>query len=406
MALTPGTRVGPFTIDATLGAGGMGEVYRAHDSRLDRHVALKVLPEAFTSDADRLLRFTREAQLLAALNHPNIAAIYGIEESSASSTGGIRALVLELVEGVTLAERLATGPIAPDEALAIARQIALALDAAHERGIVHRDLKPANVKLTPEGVVKVLDFGLAKALDPSAAAPPLDPANSPTLLVGGTEAGLIIGTAAYMAPEQARGRSVDRRADIWAFGVVLFEMLAGARPFEGEDTPEVLARVLEREPDWRRLPAGVPPAVRRLLQRCLTKDRRERLRDIGDVLFELDDAVAGPSAASGAAPAVTWRRAVTLALALATIVAALAVSTALEAGPAAPARVVTFSVPVTQPMLAPNPVLSPDGSFLVYAGDRLYVHRFERGESQPLAGTEHATSPFVSRDGRWVGYVA
>ena len=248
MTLASGTKMGPYEILAPLGAGGMGEVYRARDMRLERDVALKVLPQAFAIDADRMTRFQREAQLLASLNHPNIAAIYGLEES-----GGVRALVMELVEGPTLADRLQRGALPLEDALSVARQIAEALEAAHEKGITHRDLKPANVKVTPEGLVKVLDFGLVKAADDSAV--PGDPSSSPTLTEAATQAGMIMGTAAYMAPEQARGHAVDRRADIWSFGAVLFEMLTGQRAFVGDTTSDVLASVLKSNPDWKALPS-------------------------------------------------------------------------------------------------------------------------------------------------------
>jgi len=293
MALTTGSRLGPYEITSPLGAGGMGEVYRARDGKLNRDVAIKVLPEAFAEDTERLARFRREAQVLAALNHPHIASIYGLEES-----GGIEALVLELVPGETVAERLAKGPLPVDEALEIARQIAEALEAAHERGIVHRDLKPANVKLTPEGKVKVLDFGLAKALLGDASSP--DVSASPTITAQATQAGVVIGTAAYMAPEQARGKAVDKRADIWAFGTVLYEMLTGRRCFEGETVSDTLAAVLMREPDWSTLPATVSQGVRDLLRRCLRRDAKQRLRDIGDARVALEEELAsGAALASG-----------------------------------------------------------------------------------------------------------
>src|SRR5437588_1066481 len=271
MPLPTGTRLGSYEIVSPLGAGGMGEVYRAHDHKLGRDVAVKVLAPAFAQDADRMARFAREARVLASLNHPHIAAIYGLEEC---------ALIMELVEGPTLAERIAQGPISLEEALPIARQIAEALEYAHEKGIVHRDLKPANIKLTPEGRVKVLDFGLAKALSSDAAAAQ-NPASSPTLTMRASEAGMIMGTAAYMAPEQARGQNVDRRADIWAFGVVVWEMLTGRRLFEGATVSDTLAAVLKTEPDLD----SVPVKVRRLLRVCLVKDPRQRLGSICDVQF-------------------------------------------------------------------------------------------------------------------------
>src|SRR5690348_7363025 len=277
--MTPQQTIAHYRITAKLGEGGMGEVWRATDTKLNRDVAIKVLPDAFAADPDRLTRFTREAQVLASLNHPNIAAIYGVEE---------RALVMELVEGVTLSERIGKGALPVDEALDIARQIADALEAAHEKGVVHRDLKPANIKLTPDGRVKVLDFGLAKAMSGEGIA--ADPANSPTITMSATVAGVIMGTAGYMAPEQAKGKPVDRRADIWAFGVVLHEMLTGRRLFEGETTTELLAAVLTREPDLD----AVPARVRKLLQSCLEKDPKRRLRDIGDVWRLLDESDAQP----------------------------------------------------------------------------------------------------------------
>ena len=264
MPLHPGTTLGPYAVTAKIGEGGMGEVYRARDTKLDRDVALKVLPQAFTADPDRLARFEREAKVLASLNHPNIGGIHGLEES-----GGIRALVLEYIEGPTLADRIAQGPIPVDEALPIAKQISEALEAAHEQGVIHRDLKPANIKVRDDGTVKVLDFGLAKALDTS---PEGDPSQSPTLTAAATQMGVILGTAAYMSPEQARGKTVDKRADIWAFGVVLLEMLTGRKVFEGEDVSMTLSSVLQREPDWSHVPSAVSPSLSVFLHRCLEKD--------------------------------------------------------------------------------------------------------------------------------------
>jgi eukaryotic-like serine/threonine-protein kinase len=287
MTLSLKDKLGPYEILSPLGAGGMGEVYRARDSKLGRDVALKVLPEAFASDAEHMARFEREAQLLASLNHPNIASVYGLEES-----GGEHALVMELVEGPTLAERIAAGPIPIDEVLAIARQTAEGLEYAHERGIVHRDLKPANVKVTPEGRVKVLDFGLAKAFSPEESA--ADISTSPTLSIGATRAGVILGTAAYMSPEQAKGKPVDRRADIWAFGCLLFEMVSGKQCFKAETVSETLATVLMNEPDWSQLPESTPPRLRALLRRCLNKDPKQRLRDIGEARIAIEEILGGP----------------------------------------------------------------------------------------------------------------
>jgi Tol biopolymer transport system component len=325
MPLTSGTKLGPYEIFAPLGAGGMGEVYRARDTKLGREVALKVLPQAFAADAERMARFQREAQVLASLNHPNIAAIYGLEDS-----GGVRALVMELVEGPTLAERIATparrdsvgagllpapgrpqesalalgrpqgSPLPLDEALGIARQIAEAFEYAHERGIIHRDLKPANVKVTPEGTVKVLDFGLAKALESERPAGNIS--NSPTLTAAATQAGVILGTAAYMPPEQAKGKPADRRADIWAFGCVLYEMLTGKRTFDGETTSDVLAAVIMKEPDWNALPASTPESIRKLLRRCLEKDSKRRLRDIGEARIAIEETLSGVGAAPSVRP--------------------------------------------------------------------------------------------------------
>jgi hypothetical protein len=299
MTVVAGTKLGPYEILSALGAGGMGEVYRARDSKLNRDVALKVLPAAFANDAQRMARLQREAQVLASLNHPNIASIYGLEES-----GGVRALVMEFVEGPTLAERAAQGPIPLDEALPIAKQIAEALEAAHEKGVVHRDLKPANVKITPDGVVKALDFGLAKALEGEGVAGQVSGAGlsqSPTLTGMATQDGVILGTAAYMSPEQARGKPVDRRADIWAFGAVVYEMLTGKHAFEGETTSDMLAAVIKTEPNWDMLPADIPVSIRKLLRRCLEKDPKFRLRDIGDARIEIGDAMAAPAGPLAAA---------------------------------------------------------------------------------------------------------
>src|SRR5262245_13172383 len=289
MPLTPGSRLGDYEIVALLGAGGMGEVWRARDVTLERHVAIKVLPAAFTSDRERLARFEREAKVLASLNHPHVASIHGLHEAD-----GQRFLSMELVEGEDLAQRLARGRIPVDETINIARQVVEALEYAHDRGIVHRDLKPANIRVTPEGEVKVLDYGLAKAMagDPTSSGAYSTPTMLPTVTSAGTAAGVILGTAAYMSPEQARGRPVDRRADIWAFGCVLWEMLTGSRPFDGETVTDVLAAVLTREPAPAFMPPGTPHAVRRLLKRCMDKDPRARLRDIGEARIILNSPAA------------------------------------------------------------------------------------------------------------------
>ena len=302
MTLAAGSRLGPYEILSPLGAGGMGEVYRARDERLKRDVAIKVLPESLAEDRERLARFRREAQVLASLNHSQIAAIYGLEEA-----GGVEALVLELVEGETLADRIARGPIPPEDAVPLALQIAQGLEYAHERGIVHRDLKPANVKITPDGKVKVLDFGLAKALETGGGSP--DASSSPTLTGAATQAGVVIGTAAYMSPEQARGKPVDKRADVWAFGAVLYEMLAGRKAFEGENVTDTLASLVRDEPDWKALPRSAPPSLQRLLERCLTKDSTRRLQAIGEARIELEElATAQRSGSSTGAPRIAERR--------------------------------------------------------------------------------------------------
>src|SRR5437868_1182778 len=298
--LSTATKLGPYEIVAPLGAGGMGEVYRARDTKLGRDVALKILPATFTNDPERLARFRREAQVLAALNHPHIGQIYGLD-----ATDGTQFLVLELVDGESLDRRIARGPIPVDDALSIAKQIAEALEAAHEKGIIHRDLKPANIALTRDGNVKVLDFGLAKALAPNAAgAAASRQTHSPTITTPAmTQAGVILGTASYMSPEQAKGREADKRSDIWAFGCVVYEMLTGRRAFDGDDVTEVLGAVVRLEPDWQVLPADVPPPLRTLLQRCLVKDRRNRIGDIAAARFVLDHQAEGaaPSIAADAA---------------------------------------------------------------------------------------------------------
>jgi eukaryotic-like serine/threonine-protein kinase len=365
--LTAGSRLGKYDVVAPLGAGGMGEVYRARDARLGRDVAIKILPRAFTSDPDRLARFEREARVLASLNHPHIAGIYGIEEE-----GTAPALVLELVEGPTLADRIKAGRIGVAEVLATARQIADALSAAHDKGIVHRDLKPANVKVTPAGVVKVLDFGLAKP-DAEAATPEL--AHSPTITMTGTRDGFMIGTAAYMSPEQARGRSVDKRADIWAFGCVLYEMLTGRKTFDRETVSDTLAAILEREPDWTMLPAATPASVRRLLRRCLEKDVSRRLRDIGDACLELEEAIGrfGNRSFPGRLLDVIreWRWAGLVGIiALSAMVLGGLLWRARGGRPGADESVpLSFAQVTSQSGLEWFPSLSADGRWVLYGGD-------------------------------------
>src|SRR5215472_4052311 len=297
MAIQSGTHLGPYEILSPIGAGGMGEVYRARDPKLGRDVAIKVLPEAFARDVERMARFQREAKVLASLDHPNIASIYGLEDSS-----GTYALVMQLVEGPTLADRIKAGPIAVDESVRIARQIADALEYAHERGIIHRDLKPANVKVTNDDAVRVLGFGLAKALegDPSS----FDISTSPTISRMATMQGVLLGTAAYMSPEQAKAKTVDRRADIWAFGCVLYEMLTGKQAFTGETVTDTLASIIKEEPDWKLLPSATPMRIRVLLQRCLQKDPKQRLRDIGDARISLDEVLYGAPEGSPSLAAV------------------------------------------------------------------------------------------------------
>jgi serine/threonine protein kinase len=378
--LAIGSRVGPYEIAALIGEGGMGQVYRARDTKLHRDVAVKLLPDAFARDGDRIARFQREAHALAALNHPNIAIVHGLEDGD-----GTHAIVMELVDGPTLADAITAGPIPVPETLLIARQLTDALEAAHEQGIVHRDLKPANIKVRPDGTVKVLDFGLAKAISPVLSS---DIANSPTFTSPAkTEQGMILGTAAYMAPERARGRPVDKRADIWAFGCVLYEMLAGARPFAGEDVSEALANLLSKDPDWSRLPPTTPSAIRKLLARCLTKDPRQGLRDIGDARLEID-AAGAPETTAPMKPASWWPpdRRMILAGALAGL-AVLAGSQLVSwwRGPAtrntsAPIRLTIDPPPGTRFDISSfaAPKLTPDGRSIVFAargvdGSRLYV---------------------------------
>ncbi len=403
-----GTRVGPYQIVAPLGSGGMGEVYRARDTRLQRDVALKVLPASVAADPDRLARFTREAQLLAALNHPHIASIYGVEEAAGGAV-----LVLELVEGPTLADRIAQGPIPVDEATPIARQIAEALEAAHEQGIIHRDLKPANIKLRHDGSVKVLDFGLAKTIGSpvESRAGAADIAASPTFTAQATAAGLILGTAAYMAPEQARGRAVDRRADIWAFGVVLFEMLTGRRPFGGETISETLAAIIKDQPSWAELPSSLPTPLRDLLQRTLEKDPRRRLRDIGDARLALEDLQAGVvTVGTASAPPLppAWRRVAPWAIAGLSVLVAVgfAVRSATESRPDRPT--LKYTLPISGESLERTalPAISPDGQHVVFVKEgSLWVRSLHQLEPRHLGGTSGAQFPFWSPDSRQVAYL-
>ena len=412
MALEIGSRLGHYDVTALIGEGGMGQVYQATDTKLKRQVALKILPEAFSADQERLARFQREAEVLASLNHPNIAAIHGLEEAD-----DIRALVLELVEGPTLADRIKRGPIPLDEALPIAKQIAEALEAAHEAGVIHRDLKPANIKVKDDGTVKVLDFGLAKALDPN---PEGDPSQSPTLTAAATQMGVIMGTAAYMSPEQAAGKVVDKRGDIWSFGVVLFEMLTGQRLFTGETVSHVLASVLKTDPDWTMLPSGTSPRLRSLVGRCLDRIPRQRLRDIGEarVVLEEDGLTAPFAAAEGVAKLsqrATWRQGATIVFVLLVggIVSGLAVWSLTRQAPARPTRF-TVSLSRDHPLVSWSGLaLSPDGRTLVVpacsggcAGlDDVLAYRrtLDQLDMLPVPGTEGATGVFFSPDGQWLG---
>ena len=433
LSVSAGSRLGSYEIVSAIGAGGMGEVYRARDTRLNRDVALKVLPEAYTRDPDRLARFRREALILASLNHPNIAAIYGFEElypSAESAQGAVQALVLELVEGQTLADVIEQRSIPVTEALQVAKQIADALEAAHEQGIVHRDLKPANIKLRSDGTVKVLDFGLAKFGTGEGRG--RDLSQSPTITIGATRDGVILGTAAYMSPEQARGKPIDKRTDLWAFGCVLYEMLTRRTAFTGETGSDTIVAVLEREPDWNLLPGTTVPAVRRLLQRCLEKDPRRRLHDVGDVRIEIEDALtmaaSGGSASPGLVPGVSgpssshgFRRERAWAAATAAMAVTIIILAALMLRrPAADPRPLRLSVvPPVGTTFTPKDIsgmphfaVSPDGRRLAFvasapgARPQLWVQQLETGTAQPLPGTDDATGPFWAPDSRRLAFYA
>jgi len=414
MSLAPHSRLGSYEIVSQLGAGGMGEVYRARDTTLNRDVAIKVLPALFASDPDRLARFTREAQTLAALNHPHVAAIFGVEQS-----GDVRALVMELVDGEDLSAVIARGPIPLADALPMAKQIAEALEAAHEQGIVHRDLKPANIKVRADGTVKVLDFGLAKALDANASNASADAMNSPTLTMHATQMGMVIGTAAYMAPEQAKGRVVDKRADIWAFGVVLYEMLSGRRGYEAEDVSETLAAVLTREVDWTKLPASTPPRLSALVRDCLVRDPKQRLRDMGEARRTLDQLITGAASTvmlpaqdvtGVAAPPARAARVV-----VPWAVAAVALAIAGVAGWKLWSQPVPERPPVTRARQEFTEAtglvdVSRDGSAIVYtraggtAGFHLEVRHMDQLDGQPLAGAEGGVIGVFSPAADWIAF--
>ncbi len=420
MTLATGTRLGPYEILGQLGAGGMGEVWRARDAALDREIAIKILPASVAGQPERLARFDREARVLASLNHPNIAGIYGFHESPPSTGSGqaVRFLAMELVPGEDLSDRIARGALPVEEAIEIARQVAEALETAHEQGIVHRDLKPANVRVTPGGQVKVLDFGLAKALDPGAAMAGDDIAMSPTITSLGTVAGVLLGTAAYMSPEQARGKPADRRADIWAFGVILFEMLTGSRLFAGETVSDTLAAILKTDLDFGALPPVTPPAVRNLVRRCLERDPRQRLRDIGEARVLLSGGL--EAGAPPARPTARSRASLAWGLFAIAAVAAAALGAAFWLRPAAPARGAKLHVRKFTIETAVVPAdntrsveISPDGTRLVFESDRGIELR-DMGETSPhllvpaadLPARQKKATPFWSRDGATIGYAS
>ncbi len=409
MALEAGRKLGLYEILEPIGAGGMGEVYRARDTKLGREVAIKVLPEAFAENEERLARFEREAKVLAQLNHPGIAHLYGLEQSES-----INYLAMELVDGDTLAERIARGPIAVDEALPLCQQIAEAVEAAHEKGIIHRDLKPANIKVNSEGKVKVLDFGLAKAF--AEETPDADSSMSPTLTRDSTRVGVILGTAAYMSPEQAKGKAVDKRTDIFSFGIVLFEMLTGKKAFAGDDVSDVLASIIKLEPDWKAV-SDFDPRVQNLIRRCLRKDRKNRLQAIGDVRIEIQEILAKPEGASPEQPIAISARsrrrervAWGLVIVFGALLASIAVWSVMRGEPRAQ-TITRFSVTLPPGDFLTGTgrrvvALSPDGTHFVYvANQQLYLRKMDQLEAAPIRGTDVSPiSPFFSSDGQWVGF--
>ena len=407
MTLSPGTKLGPYDITAPLGAGGMGEVYRARDTRLDRDVAIKVLPDAVAHDKERVLRFEREAKLLATLSHPNIAAIYGFEEEN-----GQRFLALEYVEGETLASRLNQGPLPVDEALETCKSIAQALEAAHEKGVVHRDLKPGNVMLKPDGTVKVLDFGLARAMQDGTGSTSVR-VDSPTITADYTKPGVVLGTAPYMSPEQARGRQVDKRSDIWSFGVILYECLTGEVLFRGETATDSLGAIMHREPQWAMLPPGTPPTVQLLLRRCLTKDRNKRLHDIADARIELETAITDPSASSlGLAQSALQsepkkpRRLIRTGIGTVALLLAVGIGAGLTWYFQPPAPVRKFEFAVNNFLPESGVAISPDGRKIAYISqDQIWIRELDRLESQPLPDSADARNPFWSPDSAYVGFM-
>jgi Tol biopolymer transport system component len=422
-----GTNIAHYKITAKLGQGGMGEVYRATDTKLDREVAIKVLPESFAQDKERLARFDREAKALAALSHPNIAGIFGVEQE-----GDVHALVMELVEGEDLSQRLMRGPLPVEEALDVCNQIAEALETAHEKGIIHRDLKPANVKLSEDGKVKVLDFGLAKSTTPESSNPSTTDSLSPTITADYTMPGTLLGTAAYMSPEQARGKSVDKRSDIFSFGCVLFECLTGKRLFKGEDTTDTLAAIIKGEPDWTALPPETPPTIHLLLRKCLAKDRKRRLHDIADARVDLEQAISDPSssfirlsdeALQEAGGGSGIQRPVVAGLVLGVALVAIALTWFLRPAPVVPSptRHLNLKLPEEAPLAPvgsaslgvgrPALAVSPDGRLLVYVAQKqgtteLRIRPLDQFETKGLPGTDGSYGPFFSPDGKWVGFIA